>query len=169
MGKLPEPDVFFLLSCSSCVASSLDCVSSCRSSWKVGGSAGRPYECSVLSCAWNAPRALTGALASTTQCSSCSHAEGLGGGRRRGRPRQNNNNTVRCSYYPLEILLLYSRAVHTILVFALRFRFNNLVKMEVLITSVLPHFSETTLGPRYQTHQTCLVKLIPLSLRSGPL
>ncbi|CAM0873115.1 unnamed protein product [Alopecurus aequalis] len=75
-------------------ASSLECVSSCRSSWKVGGGGGRPYECSVLSCAWNAPRALTGALASTTQCSSCSHAEGLGGGRRRGRPRQSNKNTL---------------------------------------------------------------------------
>ncbi|KAM0842415.1 hypothetical protein ACQ4PT_058382 [Festuca glaucescens] len=75
-------------------ASSLECVSSCRSSsWKVGGGGGRPYECSVLSCAWNAPRALTGALASTTQCSSCSHAEGLGGGRRRGRPRQGSNNS----------------------------------------------------------------------------
>ncbi|KAM3292056.1 hypothetical protein ACQJBY_036156 [Aegilops geniculata] len=75
-------------------SSSLECASSCRALWKGGGGAGRPYECSVLSCAWNAPRALTGALASTTQCSSCSHAEAVGGGRRRGRPRQSNNNTL---------------------------------------------------------------------------
>ncbi|KAG2540918.1 hypothetical protein PVAP13_9NG589100 [Panicum virgatum] len=70
-------------------ASSLECVSSCRAtSWKGGG---RPYECSVLSCAWNAPRALTGALASTAQCSSCGHAEAGGGWRRRGRSRRSNN------------------------------------------------------------------------------
>uniref|UniRef100_A0A453I4L8 Uncharacterized protein n=1 Tax=Aegilops tauschii subsp. strangulata TaxID=200361 RepID=A0A453I4L8_AEGTS len=105
---LSEPDFLFLF-CSCRVASSLECASSCRALWKGGGGAGRPYECSVLSCAWNAPRALTGALASTTQCSSCSHAEAVGGGRRRGRPRQSNNNTVCCSY-PLEILL-YSCAV----------------------------------------------------------
>ncbi|KAG2540917.1 hypothetical protein PVAP13_9NG589100 [Panicum virgatum] len=72
-----------------CAASSLECVSSCRAtSWKGGG---RPYECSVLSCAWNAPRALTGALASTAQCSSCGHAEAGGGWRRRGRSRRSNN------------------------------------------------------------------------------
>ncbi|TVU47113.1 hypothetical protein EJB05_06696 [Eragrostis curvula] len=73
-------------------ASSLECVSSCRAaSWKGGG---RPYECSVLSCAWNAPRALTGALASTTQCSSCSHGEAGGGWRRRGRSRRSNNSLL---------------------------------------------------------------------------
>uniref|UniRef100_K4A705 Putative GTP diphosphokinase RSH1, chloroplastic n=1 Tax=Setaria italica TaxID=4555 RepID=K4A705_SETIT len=71
-------------------ASSLECVSSCRAaSWKGGG---RPYECSVLSCAWNAPRALTGALASTAQCSSCGHTEAGGGWRRRGRSRRSNNS-----------------------------------------------------------------------------
>ncbi|ONL97905.1 Putative GTP diphosphokinase RSH1 chloroplastic [Zea mays] len=71
-------------------ASSLECVSSCRAaSWKGGG---RPYECSVLLCAWNAPRALTGALASTAQCSSCGHAEAGGGWRRRGRSRRSNNS-----------------------------------------------------------------------------
>ncbi|PAN49748.1 hypothetical protein PAHAL_9G472700 [Panicum hallii] len=73
-------------------ASSLECVSSCRAaSWKGGG---RPYECSVLSCAWNAPRALTGALASTAQCSSCGHAEAGGGWRRRGRSRRSNNSLL---------------------------------------------------------------------------
>ncbi|XP_020086228.1 putative GTP diphosphokinase RSH1, chloroplastic isoform X3 [Ananas comosus] len=36
------------------------------------GSGGR-YECSVLSCAWKAPRALTGSLASTAHCSSHHH------------------------------------------------------------------------------------------------
>ncbi|XP_008655433.1 putative GTP diphosphokinase RSH1, chloroplastic isoform X2 [Zea mays] len=74
-------------------ASSLECVSSCRAaSWKGGG---RPYECSVLLCAWNAPRALTGALASTAQCSSCGHAEAGGGWRRRGRSRRSNNSLPR--------------------------------------------------------------------------
>lgn len=77
-----------------CAASSLECVSSCRAaSWKGGG---RPYECSVLSCAWNAPRALTGALASTAQCSSCGHAEAGGSWRRRGRSRRSNNSVRRC-------------------------------------------------------------------------
>lgn len=72
--------------------SSLECVSSCTAvSWKGGG---RPYECSVLSCAWNAPRALTGALASTAQCSSCGHAEPGGGWRRRGRSRRSNNSLL---------------------------------------------------------------------------
>ncbi|GJN31425.1 hypothetical protein PR202_gb19822 [Eleusine coracana subsp. coracana] len=77
-------------------ASSLECVSSCRAaSWKGGG---RPYECSVLSCAWNAPRALTGALASTTQCSSCSHTEARGGWKRRGRSRSSNNSLLYTLY-----------------------------------------------------------------------
>ncbi|ONL97895.1 Putative GTP diphosphokinase RSH1 chloroplastic [Zea mays] len=72
---------------------SVECVSSCRAaSWKGGG---RPYECSVLLCAWNAPRALTGALASTAQCSSCGHAEAGGGWRRRGRSRRSNNSLPR--------------------------------------------------------------------------
>ncbi|KAL6593886.1 hypothetical protein ACP70R_048787 [Stipagrostis hirtigluma subsp. patula] len=75
-------------------ASSLECVSSCGAASRKGGG-GRPYECSVLSCAWNAPRALTGALASTAQCSSCGHAEAAGGGwRRRGRSRRRNNSLL---------------------------------------------------------------------------
>uniref|UniRef100_A0A0E0KDJ0 Putative GTP diphosphokinase RSH1, chloroplastic n=1 Tax=Oryza punctata TaxID=4537 RepID=A0A0E0KDJ0_ORYPU len=79
-------------------SSSLECVSSCRASWK-GGGGGRPYECSVLSCAWNAPRALTGALASTTaQCSSCSHAEAGAGLRRRGRSRRSNNSLLHITW-----------------------------------------------------------------------
>ncbi|XP_020399530.1 putative GTP diphosphokinase RSH1, chloroplastic isoform X2 [Zea mays] len=69
-----------------------ECVSSCRSaSWKGGG---RPYECSVLLCAWNAPRALTGALASTAQCSSCGHAEAGSSWRRRGRSSRSNNSLL---------------------------------------------------------------------------
>ncbi|CAD6203584.1 unnamed protein product [Miscanthus lutarioriparius] len=77
-------------------ASSLECVRSCTAaSWKGGG---RPYECSVLSCAWNAPRALTGALASTAQCSSCGHAEAGGGWRRRGRSRRSNNSLLRITF-----------------------------------------------------------------------
>ncbi|KAL6902059.1 hypothetical protein ACP4OV_004935 [Aristida adscensionis] len=75
-------------------ASSLECVSSCRAASRKGGGGGRPYECSVLSCAWNAPRALTGALASTAQCSSCGHAEAGGGWRRRGRSRRSNNSLL---------------------------------------------------------------------------
>ncbi|KAJ8432196.1 hypothetical protein Cgig2_013738 [Carnegiea gigantea] len=44
---------------------SVECVSICKLKlWR--------YDCSVLSCAWRAPRALTGSLASTTQSSSCS-------------------------------------------------------------------------------------------------
>ncbi|AQL06803.1 Putative GTP diphosphokinase RSH1 chloroplastic [Zea mays] len=70
----------------------VECVSSCRSaSWKGGG---RPYECSVLLCAWNAPRALTGALASTAQCSSCGHAEAGSSWRRRGRSSRSNNSLL---------------------------------------------------------------------------
>uniref|UniRef100_A0A0D9VTU7 TGS domain-containing protein n=1 Tax=Leersia perrieri TaxID=77586 RepID=A0A0D9VTU7_9ORYZ len=79
--------------------SSVECVSSCgAASWKGGGGGGggRPYECSVLSCAWNAPRALTGAFASTAQCSSCSHAAEAGAGwRRRGRSRRSNNSDLK--------------------------------------------------------------------------
>lgn len=45
----------------------------------------------MLSCAWNAPRALTGALASTVQCSSCAHADAGCGWRRRGRSRRSRD------------------------------------------------------------------------------
>lgn len=87
-------------------SSSLECVSSCRAaSWKGGG---RPYECSVLSCAWNAPRALTGALASTAQCSSCGHAEAGGGWRRRGRSRRSNNSVRRCFSLAVSVIWSYS-------------------------------------------------------------
>jgi len=98
-----------------CAASSLECVSSCRAtSWKGGG---RPYECSVLSCAWNAPRALTGALASTAQCSSCGHAEAGGGWRRRGRSRRSNNLVRRCC--SLAVSVIWSHSVDMDFVFCL--------------------------------------------------
>lgn len=45
------------------ISVSVECVSVCKL-WR--------YDCSVLSCAWKAPRALTGSLASTTQSSACS-------------------------------------------------------------------------------------------------
>ncbi|XP_075099841.1 putative GTP diphosphokinase RSH1, chloroplastic isoform X2 [Nicotiana tabacum] len=48
---------------------SIECVNICKS-WK-GDVSGR-FDCSVLSCAWKAPRALTGFLASTTHPSQCS-------------------------------------------------------------------------------------------------
>ncbi|KAL2945320.1 putative GTP diphosphokinase RSH1 chloroplastic [Bienertia sinuspersici] len=49
---------------------SVECVSICKLKlWRGEGSNGR-YDCSVFSCAWKAPRALTGSLASTTQSSS---------------------------------------------------------------------------------------------------
>ncbi|KMT06008.1 hypothetical protein BVRB_7g163390 [Beta vulgaris subsp. vulgaris] len=48
---------------------SVECVSVCKLKlWRGEGSVGR-YDCSVLSCAWKAPRVLTGSLASTTQSS----------------------------------------------------------------------------------------------------
>lgn len=50
-------------------AVSVECVSVCKLKlWRGEGSVGR-YDCSVLSCAWKAPRVLTGSLASTTQSS----------------------------------------------------------------------------------------------------
>ncbi|XP_072974992.1 putative GTP diphosphokinase RSH1, chloroplastic isoform X2 [Typha angustifolia] len=58
---------------------SVECVNLCNLS--KGEGSGR-YECSVLSCAWKAPRVLTGSLASTMQCSS-HHHEGNARWRRR--------------------------------------------------------------------------------------
>ena len=49
---------------------SLECVNICKFS-KGDGSSGR-YDCSILSCAWKAPRVLTGFLASTTHSLHCS-------------------------------------------------------------------------------------------------
>lgn len=48
---------------------SVECVNICKL-WKGDGS-GRYYDCSVLSCAWKAPRALTGFLASTAHPPNC--------------------------------------------------------------------------------------------------
>nr|XP_027127431.1 putative GTP diphosphokinase RSH1, chloroplastic [Coffea arabica] len=47
----------------SCMSVPVECVNVCKL-WKGSDVSGR-YECSVLSCAWKAPRALTGFLAST--------------------------------------------------------------------------------------------------------
>ncbi|KAL8143060.1 hypothetical protein V2J09_016092 [Rumex salicifolius] len=53
---------------------SVECVNACNLSRVEGGSGW--YDCSVLSCAWKAPRALTGSLASTPNpsCSSSLHS-----------------------------------------------------------------------------------------------
>lgn len=60
------------MACAPSMSVSVECVSVCKLKlWRGEGSNGR-YDCSVLSCAWKAPRALTGSLASTTQCSSSS-------------------------------------------------------------------------------------------------
>ncbi|XP_022155276.1 putative GTP diphosphokinase RSH1, chloroplastic isoform X4 [Momordica charantia] len=48
---------------------SLECVNICK--FSKGDGSGR-YDCSILSCAWKAPRALTGFLASTTHSLPCS-------------------------------------------------------------------------------------------------
>ena len=50
-------------------AVSVECVNICK--FSIGDGSGR-YDCSVLSCAWKAPRALTGFLASTAHPSQCS-------------------------------------------------------------------------------------------------
>ncbi|PKA58414.1 hypothetical protein AXF42_Ash013920 [Apostasia shenzhenica] len=67
---------------------SVECVSLCT--FSKGETSGR-YECSVLSCAWKAPRVLTGSLASTPlpQCSS--HGKGY---RSSSRARQHGLNSV---------------------------------------------------------------------------
>ncbi|XP_077218053.1 RELA/SPOT homolog 1 [Tasmannia lanceolata] len=54
---------------------SVECVNLCKLS--KGDGSGR-YECSILSCAWKAPRVLTGFLASTTQSQCSSHDLGTG-------------------------------------------------------------------------------------------
>uniref|UniRef100_A0A1D1XDY1 Putative GTP diphosphokinase RSH1, chloroplastic n=1 Tax=Anthurium amnicola TaxID=1678845 RepID=A0A1D1XDY1_9ARAE len=56
----------------------VECVKLCKLSNGDGG--GGRYECSVLSCAWKAPRVLTGSLASTTQ-PQCPPRDGRVGGR----------------------------------------------------------------------------------------
>lgn len=74
------------------VAVSLECVNVCKP-WKGDGS-GR-YDCSVLSCAWKAPRVLTGFLASTAhppQCSWLPYA-------RNGRRNRINNVSSLCIYF----------------------------------------------------------------------
>ena len=47
----------------------LECVNICK--FSKGDGSGR-YDCSILSCAWKAPRVLTGFLASTTHSLQCS-------------------------------------------------------------------------------------------------
>ncbi|GAB2281768.1 Putative GTP diphosphokinase rsh1, chloroplastic [Dionaea muscipula] len=59
------------------IAVSVECVSICHlsrggGSGAGGGMASWRHDCSAISCAWKAPRALTGSLATTTQTSSCS-------------------------------------------------------------------------------------------------
>ncbi|KAK3005074.1 hypothetical protein RJ639_016380 [Escallonia herrerae] len=65
---------------------SVECVSICK--LPKGDGSGR-YDCSVLSCAWKAPRALTGFLASTTHPPHCSSLL-------YGRSRRRNRIKCRC-------------------------------------------------------------------------
>lgn len=58
---------------------SVECLNLCKLS-KGGDGSGGWYECSVLSCAWKAPRVLSGFLASTTQ-PQCSSHDRVGGRR----------------------------------------------------------------------------------------
>ncbi|XP_061365515.1 putative GTP diphosphokinase RSH1, chloroplastic isoform X2 [Gastrolobium bilobum] len=88
---------------------SLECVNVCKL-WRGDGS-GR-YDCSLLSCAWKAPRVLTGFLASTAhphQCSSLSNW-------RNGRRNRYNFVSFSIGSYPdeaLDIVLLegFSRSI----------------------------------------------------------
>lgn len=62
------------------VVVSLECVNVCNKLWKGDGS-GR-YDCSILSCAWKAPRVLTGFLASTAHPPQCSSSHNARTGRK---------------------------------------------------------------------------------------
>ncbi|XP_008789906.1 putative GTP diphosphokinase RSH1, chloroplastic [Phoenix dactylifera] len=75
---------------------SLESLNLCKLSKGEGSGSGR-YECSVLSCAWKAPRSLTGSLASTPfpQCSLYLQ-EGQGGRRRRSSRYVNPLANWRC-------------------------------------------------------------------------
>ncbi|XP_074268400.1 putative GTP diphosphokinase RSH1, chloroplastic [Silene latifolia] len=66
---------------------SVECVSVCKlKPWR-GGGGGGGGDCSVYSCAWKAPRVLTGSLASTTQCSLSSSSSLFSSGQRINRYR----------------------------------------------------------------------------------
>ncbi|KAK2649542.1 hypothetical protein Ddye_017031 [Dipteronia dyeriana] len=71
---------------------SVECVNICKLS-KSDGS-GRYYDCSVLSCAWKAPRALTGFLASTAHPPHCSSLSCSPNARR-------NRKTSRCEAFDI--------------------------------------------------------------------
>lgn len=83
-----------------------------------GEGSGVRYECSVLSCAWKAPRALTGSLASTAHCSS-HHHDGPARGRRSWR-RSSLSQGFPVSSWALENLgdktLIYLREYVLILI-----------------------------------------------------
>ncbi|KAJ0113778.1 hypothetical protein Patl1_00960 [Pistacia atlantica] len=59
---------------------SVECVNICK--FPKGDVSGRYYDCSVFSCAWKAPRALTGFLASTAHPAHCSSLSYSSNGRR---------------------------------------------------------------------------------------
>ncbi|KAL3360244.1 hypothetical protein AABB24_016643 [Solanum stoloniferum] len=80
---------------------SIECVNICKS-WK-GDVSGR-LECSVLSCAWKAPRALTGLLASTAHPSQCSSTPFGRYGRRDRLRRCRCYTSDMDECYPVEIL-----------------------------------------------------------------
>ncbi|KAG5086905.1 hypothetical protein AAZX31_19G199800 [Glycine max] len=91
---------------------SLECVNACKP-WRGDGNV--RFDCSLLSCAWKAPRALTGFLASTAHPHQCSN---LSNGRNGRRNRYNFGCEAfsvggSCHDEPLDIILFegYSRSI----------------------------------------------------------
>ncbi|KAG5567776.1 hypothetical protein RHGRI_003080 [Rhododendron griersonianum] len=67
------------MACAPSMSVSVECVNVCK--FSIGDGSGR-YDCSALSCAWKAPRALTGFLASTAHSPQCSVSPNRRTGRR---------------------------------------------------------------------------------------
>ncbi|XP_058187927.1 putative GTP diphosphokinase RSH1, chloroplastic isoform X1 [Rhododendron vialii] len=67
------------MACAPSMSVSVECVNVCK--FSIGDGSGR-YDCSALSCAWKAPRALTGFLASTAHSPQCSVSPNQRTGRR---------------------------------------------------------------------------------------
>ena len=85
--------------CECDAAVSLECVNACKP-WRGDGNV--RFDCSLLSCAWKAPRALTGFLASTAHPHQCSN---LSNGRN-GRRTRYNFVSFLCFPLPFEVLVL---------------------------------------------------------------
>ena len=85
--------------CECDAAVSLECVNACKP-WRGDGNV--RFDCSLLSCAWKAPRALTGFLASTAHPHQCSN---LSNGRN-GRRNRYNFVSFLCFPLPFEVSVL---------------------------------------------------------------